>query len=241
MVRILSRRATPTERVSDDDAMVRDSTEPVTAGDTTDPATERDTADRPTAMQPASADDTVVARQPAVSDRVGPVSHDTDGGTTYGRVGPVADDRVGPVTEDRVGPVEHDRVGPVGEDRAGPVPEPVPVPARPRWNRVSFGATLGLILGLTALYAVLTGTLAQVGLLLGVLGFLLASAGFAGARRDGVTGHSLALLGMLSSAAAIVLGVLAISDTLSWLSTGRDNVPLVRDWVNAHLPWIRNW
>ena len=229
MVRILSRQGgrdeAPDAAVSDEEAMVRDNA-----------ATDRTVAEPAAPDARGGNDETVYGHQPAVSDRVGPVTDDQVGPTPHDRTGPVADDRVGPNPHDRTGPVADDRVGPVAG--TAPVEEAAP---RPRWNRVSFGATLGLILGLTALYAVLTGVLAQVGLLVGVLGFLLASAGFAGARRAGVTGHSLAMLGMLASAAAVVLGVLAITDSLSWLSTGKDNVPLVRDWVDAHLPWIKHW
>jgi hypothetical protein len=241
VVRILSRRGdrtAPEQRVSDEDAMVADRTRPVDAREDTEPVD-----DRTDVTEQVRTDEPAVARHP-VADRV--ADGDGTAGTTYGSAGTAAAERAegraeGRAEERAAEERAAEGAGPVADERVGPVEDRPAVPARPRWNRVSFGATLGLILGLTALYAVLTGTLAQVGLLVGVVGFLLASSGFAGARRDGVTGHSLALLGMLCSAAAIVLGVLAITDTLPWLSTGKDNVPLVRDWVDTHLPWIKHW
>lgn len=123
----------------------------------------------------------------------------------------------------------------VQTDRAGLVP------VQPRWTHVSAGATLGLVLGLTGLYATLTGMLVPLGVALGVIGLLVTAGGFAAARRDAVTGHSLAMLGMLTSAAALVLGVLAITGTLPWLNPHADTIPQVRDWLNLHLPWLRHW
>jgi hypothetical protein len=126
-----------------------------------------------------------------------------------------------------------------------PVTEPVETrperEAPPRWVRTSSFATLGLVIGLAALFATLTGLLAAVGVALGIVGGAVAAGGIVGASRRGVTGHSVALLGLACSLVAIVLGVLAISGNLSWLDSNTDEVARLRDWLNAHISWFKNW
>jgi hypothetical protein len=114
-------------------------------------------------------------------------------------------------------------------------------PATPRWVRVSAMATLGLVVGLVALCATLTGLLAPVGVAAGVVGGAISAGGLVGASRRGVTGHSVALLGLLLSIAAIVLGVMAIGGYLPWLDSRTDEVAKVRDWLDAHLSFMKNW
>jgi len=114
-------------------------------------------------------------------------------------------------------------------------------PPAPRWAHVSGLATLGLIVGLLAVAATLTGLLAPVGVAAGVVGGAISAGGLVGASRRGVTGHSVALLGLLLSIAAIVLGVLAIGGYLPWLDSRTDEVTKARDWLNAHLSFMRNW
>jgi hypothetical protein len=118
--------------------------------------------------------------------------------------------------------------------------EPTTTPA-PRWVRVSAMATLGLILGVVALATTMTGLLAPVGVAVGVLGGAISAGGLVGASRRGVTGHSVALLGLLASIAAIVLGVLAVAGYLPWLDSKTDEVARARDWLNAHVTWFKNW
>jgi hypothetical protein len=118
--------------------------------------------------------------------------------------------------------------------------EPAVEPA-PRWVRVSFLATLGLIVGVVALATTMTGLLAPVGVAVGVLGGAISAGGLVGASRRGVTGHSVALLGLLASIAAIVLGVLAVAGYLPWLDSKTDEVARARDWLNAHVTWFKNW
>ena len=112
---------------------------------------------------------------------------------------------------------------------------------RPRWVRVSALATLGLVVGLVALIATLTGLLAPAGVALGVIGGAISAGGLVGASRRGVTGHSVALLGLLLSIAAIVLGVMAIGGYLPWLDSRTDEVAKARDWLDAHLSFMKNW
>jgi len=121
------------------------------------------------------------------------------------------------------------------------VEEPVPVETAPRWVRVSAFATLGLILGVAALAATFTGLLAPLGVAVGVLGGAISAGGLVGASRRGVTGHSVALLGLLASLAAIVLGVLAIAGYLPWLDSRTDEVARLRDWLDARFTWMKNW
>ena len=123
-----------------------------------------------------------------------------------------------------------------------PVEQPVTEPAdAQRWARVSAMATLGMIVGLVGLGATLTGLLAPVGVAIGVVGGAISAGGLVGASRRGVTGHSIALLGLLASIAAIVLGVMAIGGYLPWLDSKTDEVVRVRDWLNAHLSFMKNW
>ncbi len=113
--------------------------------------------------------------------------------------------------------------------------------APPRWVRVSAFATLGLIVGLAALAATLTGRLAPVGVAVGVVGGAISAGGLIGASRRGVTGHSIALLGLLASIGAVVLGVMAIAGYLPWLDSRTDEVARVRDWLDARVPWMKRW
>jgi len=160
-----------------------------------------------------------------------------------------ADDEVTD-TIDRPESVERIETRPTIDDRRArdtevadrPVTErPAVEEAPPRWVRVSALATLGLIVGLAALLATLTGLLAPIGVAAGVVGGAISAGGLVGASRRGVTGHSVALLGLLLSIGAIVLGVLAIGGYLPWLDSRTDEVVKARDWLNAHLSFMRNW
>ncbi len=143
-------------------------------------------------------------------------------------------------------PVVDDR-RPVGDtevtDRPSDEPTVVerPVEPAPRWVHVSALATLGLVVGLLGLAATLTGLLAPVGVAVGVIGGAISAGGLVGASRRGVTGHSVALLGLLLSIAAIVLGVMAIGGYLPWLDSRTDEVAKARDWLDAHLSFMKNW
>jgi ElaB/YqjD/DUF883 family membrane-anchored ribosome-binding protein len=119
--------------------------------------------------------------------------------------------------------------------------EPDTVVERRRWAHVSAMATLSLILGVLAVAVTLTGLLAAEGVALGVIGAAVAAGGMIGASRRGVTGHSLAFLGLVASLAAVLLGVLAIGGQLSWLDHKTDEVARVHDWLLAQLPWLKRW
>jgi hypothetical protein len=109
------------------------------------------------------------------------------------------------------------------------------------WAHVSGMATLSLILGVAALAATLTGLFAVEGVALGVIGGAVAAGGLVGASRRGVTGHSLAFLGLVTSLGAILLGILAITGELSWLDSKTDEVARAHNWLVAQLPWLKRW
>lgn len=134
-----------------------------------------------------------------------------------------------PVTED----VRYD------EGDVAPATE-VAEPVERKWAHVSAAATIALIVGLSAVYAALTGILAPVAVALGVIGLLFSMVGFAAVSRAGVTGHSLATLGLIASAAGIVLGILAIRNVLPWLHH-TDQVANLRHWLEVQLPWMKSW
>lgn len=128
-------------------------------------------------------------------------------------------------------------------ERTEPVaarPEPAAV-AAPVRAHTSLLAILSLIVGLTAGYAALSGRLAPVGVAVGVLGVLLGIAALAAVSRPGVTGHTVALLGLLFSIAGVVLGVMAIKHAVPWLDGGADQAAKARDWLDARLTWLKRF
>jgi hypothetical protein len=129
---------------------------------------------------------------------------------------------------------------------AKPEPEPTtdvePTPEPRRWARTSFAATLSLVFGVCAVLAALSGRLAPVAVAIGAVGLVLSAIGLAAvSRRKHVTGHHVALLGLLASIAGVVLGILAINKSLPWLDSGADNVGHLRGWLDARLPFMRDW
>jgi hypothetical protein len=111
------------------------------------------------------------------------------------------------------------------------------VVAGPR-PRASFLATLSLIIGVAAVLAVLTGALAGPGVALGVVAALLGLVGVSATNRRHVAGKTDALIGFALGAAAVVVGLLALTGNLGWLSPDTENVTAVRDWLDARLPWL---
>jgi hypothetical protein len=136
---------------------------------------------------------------------------------------------------DRAEANERDRVEAAAEaDRVDAV-EPV------RRARTSFTATISLIIGVGATLAALSGRLAPVAVAVGLLGMLFAAAALVAVSRRHVTGHHVALLGLAFSIAGFVFGILAINRSLPWLDGGADQAGALRDWLNAHLPWLSRW
>jgi len=99
--------------------------------------------------------------------------------------------------------------------------------------RASLLATLGLILGVAAALLVLSGPLLGYGIGVAVVALVLSLAGIRATGRRHVAGKTDALIGMVLSLAAIVVGVLALTGSLSWLGTDMQPVNSVREWLDA--------
>jgi hypothetical protein len=143
--------------------------------------------------------------------------------------------------EDETPTLVNDRPKVVERPAPKAVPTETEVVERPRWAHVSALATLSLVLGVLAVATTLTGLLAPEGAALGVIGAAIAAGGLVGASRRGVTGHSVALLGLVFSLAAILLGILAISGNLTWLDSGTNEVTKAHDWLVSQMPWLKHW
>lgn len=149
------------------------------------------------------------------------------------------------VVEDRTEtlPATGTAIDPATATATEPATEPVPAPVAEakRWAHVSGTATLSLIVGTLAVAATLTGLLAPVGFAAGVLAILIGIIALYFVRRPGVTGHTLIGLGVLFGLVAIVLSVLAMTDSVSWLSSKTDEIGTVHNWLNDHMHWLRRW
>jgi hypothetical protein len=109
----------------------------------------------------------------------------------------------------------------------------MPVATGPK-PRASLLATLGLIGGVAAALLVLSGPLLPYGIGLAVLALILSVSGMHATGRRHVAGKTDALIGMVLSLAAIVVGVLALTGSLSWLGTDTQPVSTLRQWLDAH-------
>lgn len=107
--------------------------------------------------------------------------------------------------------------------------------------RASLFAILALVVGLTSVYAALSGRLAPVAVALGVLGLVLSFAGLSASGRPRVAGGGLSVFALLLSVGGAVLGVLAMSGTASWLDADVDQVSRLRDWLDTQLPFMSDW
>jgi hypothetical protein len=139
--------------------------------------------------------------------------------------------------------IDREPVSPPGPRAAEPVTEPItePVPVRQAPARVSLLATLGLILGLAGIAVALTGLLAPWAIAVGALGLLFSFGGIIAGVRPHVAGRGLGTLGVLLSATAVVFGILAMTGQVSWLDSDTDQVARLNDWLDARLPWMKDW
>jgi hypothetical protein len=108
----------------------------------------------------------------------------------------------------------------------------VAAPAGPR-PRASMLATIGLVIGVAAALTVLTGVLAGYGIALGIAGLLLSIGGLSATGKRHVAGKSDALLGMALNVGAMVVGALALTGALPWLTTETDKVEQLRQWLDT--------
>jgi len=118
---------------------------------------------------------------------------------------------------------------PTGDEKT--IEQP-PVAAGPK-PRASLLATLGLIVSVAAALLVLSGPLLGYGIGLGVLGLILSLGGISATGKRHIAGKTDALIGMILALGAIVVGVLALTGSLSWLGTDMHPVTSVREWLDA--------
>jgi hypothetical protein len=105
----------------------------------------------------------------------------------------------------------------------------------------SLAASTSLFLGTAGLAAAFSGTLAPVGVVLGTLAVLCAGFGLVMAGRDRVTGHGVAVVGLLLGLAAVSVAALVMAGDLSWLHSTTDGAGKAREWLNHHFSWMRDW
>jgi hypothetical protein len=143
-----------------------------------------------------------------------------------------------PVTHSDLRPVTHSD-GPAGtrddnrhgtEPGARPAGPPVAPGPKPR---ASLLATLGLIAGVAAALLVLSGPLLGYGIGVAGLALVLSLAGLRATRKRHIAGKTDALIGLVLALGAIVVGVLALTGSLSWLGTDMQPVNNVRNWLDA--------
>jgi hypothetical protein len=144
------------------------------------------------------------------------------------------DNRSAAVRDDRAAANRDANVtAPVRTKEERVVEEKTPVVAGPR-PRASLLATLGLILGVGGALLVLSGPLLGYGIGVSVLALILSLGGISATGKRHVAGRLDAVIGMLLALAAIVVGVLALTGSLSWLGTDMQPVDSVRHWLDAN-------
>jgi hypothetical protein len=134
----------------------------------------------------------------------------------------------------RMDPVrEHDTqtdIRPGSQPGAKPAPAPVATGPKPR---ASLLATLGLITGVAGALLVLSGPLLGYGIGVAGLALVLSLAGVRATRKRHIAGKTDALIGMVLALGAIVVGVLALTGSLSWLGTDMQPVNSLREWLDT--------
>jgi hypothetical protein len=108
-----------------------------------------------------------------------------------------------------------------------PVVAPGPKP------RASLLATFGLITAVASALLVLSGPLLGYGIGLAVLALILSLGGISATGKRHIAGKTDALIGMVLALGAIVVGVFALTGSLSWLGTDMHSVTNAREWLDA--------
>ena len=122
--------------------------------------------------------------------------------------------------------------------------QPETMDARPpeqRRVRTSAWATVGLITGIVALAATLTGLLAPLGIALGTLSLMICVSSLATVDRPHIARRGLALIGVISALAAVVLATLAMSGDYTWPNSDINDVDQLHTWLNQRWPWLERW
>lgn len=125
---------------------------------------------------------------------------------------------------------------PTREDSA-PRPTPPPAPAGPR-PRASMLATLSLITGIVGALFVLSGALAPYGIAIGVVALAFGLGGISATARRHIAGRTEALMGIVLALGTMLVGSLALTGSLSWLTTEMDTVSQVRQWLDSQFAGI---
>jgi hypothetical protein len=111
--------------------------------------------------------------------------------------------------------------------------------------KTSAAATFALVFGLSALFCGLTGILAPVAVLFGIIGVILGIAGRKMALRPGVTGRSVATGGLVTAVLGLLLGLAVIAGMAVYVNeqgldglqdridNARDSLPTGQDVVDA--------
>ena len=174
--------------------------------------------------------------------RTAVAERDRDGESTMLPAGAVGTDQMGP-TRYRTPVIS--RGGIDTDTRPAPVDtEPdttVQASTREGWAHASALATLALIVGVASVGATLTGLLAPVGFIGGVIAVALGLLALMGVRRPAVTGHGLLGLAVIFGIAAIALSIIAMTHEFSWLSSNTDEVARLNTWLDNHFSWLRHF
>jgi len=190
---------------------------PATLATAPTPVSPRRDGETPTVVSPPPASTTPASTPPASTKPAGRDLPPPPKPATRTTPPPVVPRRTGsePVTEPT--PVVADRTPVV----AGPKP------------RASLLATLGLIFGVASALLVLSGPLLGYGIGVAGLALVLSLAGIHATGKRHVAGKSDALIGMVLALGAIVVGVLALTGSLSWLGTDMHPVTSLREWLDT--------
>ena len=78
-------------------------------------------------------------------------------------------------------------------------------------HKTSAAAVFALVFGLAALFCALTGLLAPVAVVFGIIGIVLGIAGLKMSKRPGITGHGVAVGGLATAVLGLVLGGIVLA------------------------------
>ncbi len=108
-----------------------------------------------------------------------------------------------------------------------------------RRARVSWLAVIGLLFGTVGVLTALTGELAPIAVVAGVLGALFSIGGFVATGKRYLASRPLALLAIIVSLGGLAIAAMVYSGQFDWLN--RDNqVGWLRDWLNSRIPGMDN-
>jgi hypothetical protein len=125
---------------------------------------------------------------------------------------------------------------PGGFEPVHPVDVAAPVAAR-----LSVWAALGALVSVVGLGAAVVGLLAPVGFAAGIVGIVISLIGIRAATPAHVAGRGLAICGLFSGIAAVVVATLAMTGRFTWPNSSVDQTARWHTWLVARLPWLGRW